>query len=276
MALTIAQHMLKANKKWVEEMGLDSSAMKVERPLIAAAGLDSQLLQISVSADWSQSVVSLAFFSVDGRSQKTIEHGSCLVKLTPRQTWVEDWRRYTFLIQSRVASLHQSVDEGKSHKLKRGLAYKLFGALIDYSSSYRGMQEVVLNSDELEATAKVIFQIDDQGCRWNPCWIDSLGHIAGFVMNGSDKFDSKDQVFINHGWDAMRCAKRLECGKTYQTYNRMQLKSGTMYAGDTYILDEGEIVAIFEGVKVRPRDAVHHWRVADPISVPRPASPSIR
>lgn len=254
MALTIAQHMLKANSMWTEEMGLDCGTMKVERPLIAAAGSDPQLLRVSASADWSQGVVSLSFFSVNARSQKTADHATCLVKLTSRQTWVEDWKRNTYLIKSRISSLHQGVDGGESHKLKRGIVYKLFSAFVDYSSRYQGMQEVVLDSDGLEATAQVVFQVGDEGFNWNPCWIDSLGHLAGFIMNGNDNAHSKDQVFVNHGWDAMRCAKRLEYGKTYQTYNKMQLVNGTMYIGDTYILDDGVIVAIFEGVKVRRKN----------------------
>lgn len=51
----------------------------------------------------------------------------------------------------------------------------------------------------------------------------------------------------------MRCANRIEYDKTYQTYNKMipQDDDGAMYAGDTYILENGKIVAIFEGVKVR-------------------------
>ena len=276
MALTIVQYMLKANGSWSEDTGLDCNTMKVERPLIALHDANSQLLRVSAKADWSQRTVSLTFFSFTARSQKTVDHATCLVKLTPRQTWAEDWRRNTYLIQSRISALHRNVNEGKSHKLKRGLVYKLFTALVDYSSPYQGIQEVVLDSDELEATARVVFQVNDEGYRWNPCWIDSLGHIAGFVMNGNENIYSKDEVFVNHGWDAMRCIRKFEYGKTYQTYNKMQLQSGTLFVGDTYVLDKDEIVAIFEGVKVRWRGAVHECRriLTDAIAVPRSPSPS--
>lgn len=69
-------------------------------------------------------------------------------------------------------------------------------------------------------------------------------------MNGNDNISSKEQVFVNHGWDAVRCGKPIEHGKTYTTYNRMQLESRTIYAGDTYVYEGQELVAIFEGVKV--------------------------
>ena len=243
--------MLKANNAWTETTGLDCSTVKVERPLIASANNGSQLLRVSASAGWSKNIISLAFFSVNASSRKIADHATCLVKITENQTWIEDWKRNAYLIKSRITSLRQDVDGGNSHKMKRGMVYKLFGSLVDYDARYQGMQEVVLDSSGLEATAKVVFQVGDEGYDWNPSWIDSLGHIAGFIMNGNDHIHSKDQVFINHGWDNMRCATRFEHGKTYQTYNKMQLASGTMYVGDTYILDEGKVVAIFEGVKVR-------------------------
>ncbi|KAL9618840.1 MAG: hypothetical protein Q9160_006499 [Pyrenula sp. 1 TL-2023] len=249
MAFTVAQYMLKSNDKWTQDTGLDCGAVKIDRPLVAIPDIGPDLLRVSATADWSLGSISLTFFSVGTPLKSTVQHATCVVNIAPRQTWTEDWKRNVYLIQGRISSLHKNVDEGRSHKLKRGLAYKLFGSLVDYENRYQGMQQVVLDSEGLEATAKVIFQVNDEGCLYNPCWIDSLGHISGFIMNGNDNVHSKEQVFINHGWDALRFSKKLEYGKTYETYNKMQHKSGTMYVGDTYVLDEGEIVAIMEGIK---------------------------
>ena len=246
----MVEYMLKANDIQSDTTGLDAGDMKVEKPLIAVPDSGPQLLRISASADWSTNVVSLAFYSVNDQGKKLANHATCQVRITPKQTWLLDWNRNSYLIKSRIASLHKGVDEGESHKMKRGIVYKLFSALVDYDSSYRGMQEVVLDSSELEATAKVSFQVEDEGFNFNPRWIDSLGHIAGFIMNGNDNIYSKEQVFVNHGWDAMRFSTKFSKGKTYQTYNKMQLASGTMYIGDTYILEEGNVVAVFEGIKV--------------------------
>lgn len=91
----------------------------------------------------------------------------------------EEWKRNSYLIQSRVTALRHGVDGGDSHLLKKGIVYKLFSSLVEYDSAYQGMQEVVLDSKQLEATAKVKFQVDDEGFYFNPRWVDSLGHIAG-------------------------------------------------------------------------------------------------
>ncbi|EED15857.1 hypothetical protein TSTA_009770 [Talaromyces stipitatus ATCC 10500] len=112
------------------------------------------------------------------------------------------------------------------------------------------MQEVTLDSDEHEATTRVEFQVDDCGFRLNPCWVDSLGHIAGFIMNASDATPTKPQIFINHGWDQMCCAIEFEKGVQYHVYKRMQLENGTTYAGDTYIFKDNSLVAIYEGIRI--------------------------
>jgi naphtho-gamma-pyrone polyketide synthase len=156
------------------------------------------------------------------------------------------------LINHRIDSLNRGVNGGQSHKIKRSMAYKLFGAVVKYDEAYQGMEEVVLDSEMFEATARVKFQTTESQGKFNvgPYWIDSLGHIAGFIMNASDSTDPSIQVFINHGWDRLRCAKTFSREKTYQTYNKMQSIGGTLYSDDTYILEEGSVIAVFEGVKV--------------------------
>ena len=252
MALTIAKHMLRTRTKGLlnEKVGLNCGTMSVQRPLIARSDATSQLLRVAAGASWGKKEISLKFFSVEASGRKLADHASCTVHFTESQNWLDEWKHNAYLITSRISSLHAAVDSGASHKLKRGLAYKLFSSLVDYAPSYQGMEQVVLDSEMLEATAEVIFQVGDQGFDWNPCWIDSLGHIAGFIMNGNDNIYSKDQVLINHGWKSMRVGRPVESGKSYTTYNRMQLESGTTYSGNTYIFEGKELIAIFEGVTV--------------------------
>ena len=246
--MTIANYMLKTNNVQSDNPGFDVADMIVGRSLIWVSS-SAQILRVSASAEWSTNTISLAFYSINAQGRKIADHATCKVRITTSQAWLQDWKRNSYLFTSRIKALQHGVDHGCSHKMKRGIVYKLFSALVDYSPPYQGMQEVVLDSDELEATAQVSFGVGDEGFYFNPCWIDSLGHIAGFIMNGNHNVQSKDQVFINHGWDTMRCAIQFAKGKKYQSYNKMQLVGDRMYSGDTYILDEGKIVAIFEGVK---------------------------
>ncbi|PYI09332.1 ketoacyl-synt-domain-containing protein [Aspergillus sclerotiicarbonarius CBS 121057] len=250
IALTIAKHMMQAIGKDIDTAGLDVADMQVQTPLVSRPDADAQLFRVSASANWDGNVISFRLYSVNRDGKKTADHAAFVVRITKNvETWLAEWKRHAHLVHSRIAALHASAEEGDAHKLKRRLAYQLFSALVQYGPSYQGMQEVVLDSDHHEATARISFQIDEDGFVFNPCWVDSLGHIAGFIMNASDATPSKEQVFINHGWERMRCAARFAKGKQYQVYNRMQLETGTTYVGDTYIFEGETVVALYQGIR---------------------------
>jgi naphtho-gamma-pyrone polyketide synthase len=257
IALTLANYMLLEgpNNSPIATTGLEVTDVLVENPLIARPNETTHRFRVSATAEWSSHLISMAIFSVDGNGKCTTSHGKLDVRVAPQQRWLDEWKRNTHLITARIDTLDRSIrspdGNNDSHLIKRGMAYKLFGALVDYSKEYQGMAEVILDSKRLEAVSTVEFQVGPEGFHLNPKWIDSLGHIAGFIMNANDGVDSKTLVFINHGWERMRIAEPIQEGKTYRAYNRMQLVDKTTYAGDTYILERDRIVAIFEGVTVR-------------------------
>lgn len=249
----MATALVEANTS-VKFTGFDVSDVKIDRPLVALPSETSHLFRVSASVEWASQFVSLSIYSVNNLGNKIISHATVNVRLVVDRTqWLAEWNPMAYLINGRIASLERGVNQGNSHKLKRSMVYKLFSSIVDYSSEYQGMQEVILDSEELEATAKVSFQVDSQGFVMNPRWIDSLGHLAGFIMNGNETIQSDKQVFINHGWSHLRFGEIPVQGKVYTTYNKMQLVSGKLYAGDTYVLDDGRIVAVFEKVAVSPR-----------------------
>ncbi|XP_044721728.1 starter unit:ACP transacylase in aflatoxin biosynthesis domain-containing protein [Hirsutella rhossiliensis] len=248
VALTVAKTLVQGNAA-ASFTGFDVCDMKIDRPLIALPSETSHLFRVSATADWTSQIISLSIYSVGASGTMTMSHASVNVRLsTDKAAWLNEWKPMAYLINGRIASLERGVISGNCHRLKRAMVYKLFGSLVDYSDGYQGMQEVILDSEELEATAKVSFRVDDQGFVVNPQWIDSLGHLAGFIMNGNEHVQSDKQVFINHGWNRLRFAETPEKGKVYTTYNRMQLVEGKLYAGDTYILDGDRIVGVFDKV----------------------------
>lgn len=265
LALTLANYMLLESPQNLSPTttGFEVNNVRVDNPLIARLNETTHRFRVTARTEWSSRVIFVAIFSVDGNGKRTTSHAKLDIRVTPQQNWLNEWKRNTYLITARIEALNQSIrghERGNnSHMIKRGMAYKLFGALVQYNKEYQGMAEVVLDSKRLEAVATVELQVGQQGFHLNPKWIDSLGHIAGFIMNANDGVDSRTQVFINHGWERMRIAERIEEGKTYHAYNCMQLVENTTYAGDTYILEGGRIVAIFEGVTVCstvPRESI--------------------
>ncbi|KAM3427380.1 hypothetical protein NHJ13734_009003 [Beauveria thailandica] len=229
--------------------GFEVCDVKVDHPLIALLSETSRLFRVSATADWASQLISISIYSVDDDGNTTAHHAKANVRLIiDKAVWLAEWKPMAYLIRGRIASLERGVANGNSHKLKRSMVYKLFTSIVDYSYEYQGMQEVILDSDELEATAKVSFRVDHQGFIMNPHWIDSLGHLAGFIMNGNEFTQSDKQVFINHGWGRLRFGETPCEGKIYTTYTKMQLVESKLYVGDTYVLDGERIVAMFDKV----------------------------
>jgi naphtho-gamma-pyrone polyketide synthase len=249
VALTLANYMLvhSPNAFDIDTTGLDVANVVVDKPLLAVPTETNHSFRASATTTWSSNTISMAIFSVDSTGKRTASHCKLDVHITPQQRWLNEWKRNTHFVTSRIEALTQSKD---NHMIRRGMAYKLFGAVVEYSREYQGMSAVVLDSKNLEAVSTVNFQVGQQGFHVNPKWIDSLGHIAGFIMNANDDVDSRATVFINHGWERMRIAEPFEEGKKYRAYNRMQLVEKTTYIGDTYVLEGDRLVAIFEGVTV--------------------------
>ncbi|RPB26895.1 conidial pigment polyketide synthase PksP/Alb1 [Terfezia boudieri ATCC MYA-4762] len=261
IAFTLGDYLLVQSGCDTNKTAMDISKMVVDKPLIARSQPTSrQLFRVSVNADWISQTARVQLYSVTDEGKKSTDHAKCIIKFVENNTWLEKWKRNEYLIQARIDRLHSGVEGGQSHKIKRGMAYKLFSAFVEYDQRYRGMEEVTLDSAAYEATARVKFQASEKDGNYyfSPYWIDSLGQLSGFTMNANDVVDSKTQVFVNHGWESMRCAKRFSVDKTYQTYVKMQNVGGTMFSGDVYILEEGTIVAVFRGSKFQgvPRKVI--------------------
>jgi iterative type I PKS product template protein len=251
IALTLAKLLVDGNESSTFS-GFDVCDVKVNRPLVLQPSVTSQLFRVSATADWPSKLISVSIYSVDQGGKALADHVTLKVRLVENtSTWLAEWTRMAYLINARISSLRQGVVNGRMHHLKRPMVYKLFTSIVDYCPEYQGLEEVILDSDELEAVAQVSFQVDQDGYNVPPFWIDSLGQIAGFIMNGNEHLQADKQVFINHGWGSMRFGEPLQREKVYTTYNRMQLIEGTLYAGDTYILDGNRIVAVYERVTVR-------------------------
>ncbi|KAH8702107.1 conidial pigment polyketide synthase PksP/Alb1 [Talaromyces proteolyticus] len=248
IAQTLAEYLIENFKPDMKGMGLDVADMVVPKPLIYK-NAGPQLLRIATTADWVSGKMSVQYYSVNSDGKKMLDHASCTVKLFDCDSAREEWRRNSYLIRRSVDRLFQSAAEGESHKLGRGMAYKLFGALVDYGSRYKSMKEVILDSEQYEATACVKFSAEPANFHRNPFWIDSLGHLTGFTMNANDATDSANYVYVNHGWDSMRCIKKFSADSTYRNYVKMQPWQGTIYSGDVYVFEEDEIIAVYGGVK---------------------------
>jgi iron transport multicopper oxidase len=276
MAMTVCDYAYKLVRPNDTNAIMNISNMQVPKPLIASPEGKSQILRLTAKLDASKSRADLVFSSGEGNDR--VEHAHCQVLVENSERCLSDWARQAYLIQSRIDWLKGAENQGKAHKIGRGLAYKLFAALVDYDKRYRGMEEVILHSENMEATARVVFQTTETDGNFfcSPYWIDSVAHISGFIVNGSDAVNSQENVYISHGWESLQFAEPLAAGKTYRSYVRMQPQPGKIMAGDVYVFDGERIVASVGGLKFQciPRRVLNTF--LPPVGAARTAIPAGR
>lgn len=278
MAMTVCDYAYKLVRPDTKDIGMNVCHMEVPKSLIFDEMLDSHDLKISVKANIALGSADLVFST--GEGAKKTEHAFCKVEYGNGEDWLNEFERVNYLIKSRIDALMEAEKTGKASKIGRGLAYKLFQALVDYQKEYRGMDEVILDSATCEATAKVTFQTTEKDGTFyfNPYWIDSLCHISGFILNGTDAIDSREQVFVSHGWGSMRFPVKLDASKSYRTYIRMQNVKGTkMMSGDAYVYDGDQIVGVagdirFQCIPRRVLNMVLPPRGSASVAAPVPAA----
>ncbi|OOQ85606.1 Conidial yellow pigment biosynthesis polyketide synthase [Penicillium brasilianum] len=247
IAQTLGEFLVEKYKPEWKDRGFNVCDVVVPKPLIAKGG--KQLFRVSATANWPEESAKMQVWSVTPEGKKILDHASCTIKFFDTSVAELEWKRSAYLIKRSIEHLKESTETGQAHRMKRGMVYKLFSALVEYDENYKSIQEVILDSDQHEATALVKFQAPPGNYHRNPFWIDSIGHLSGFIMNASDATDSKNLVYVNHGWDSMRCLKKFDPNVTYRTYVRMQPWQNSIYAGDVYLFDGDDIVAVYGGVQ---------------------------
>ncbi|EKD13976.1 polyketide synthase [Drepanopeziza brunnea f. sp. 'multigermtubi' MB_m1] len=252
MAMTLCDYAYKtarpdAPKPYVNIMNMENHKTLI---LNVTKSSPSQIVRVEAKLDFASGKGEM-FFRAVGSDGSLVDHSRCDINYEDPAAWTKEWERQKFLVQTRVDMLKNG---GKGiHTVQRGLAYKLFSALVTYDDKFRGMEEVILNSDALEATSVVNFQASSKDGNFfmSPYFIDSVCHITGFIMNANDAVDSKKQVYISHGWETLRFAKPLEADKQYRSYCRMQpvAGAGKMVAGDVYVFEGDDIIGVAGGVR---------------------------
>jgi iterative type I PKS product template protein len=280
MAMTVCEYAYKLLRPGTEKIGCNVAKMEVPKTLIFNDTADSHILRLTVTANAKLGYADLVFHTGEG-ARKT-EHAMCKVYYGSPDEWQNEFDRVAYLIKSRVDALMEAEQRGTASKLGRGLAYKLFTALVDYAPRYRGMEEVILDSATCEATAKIRFQTTEQDGTFlfSPFHIDSLCHISGFIINGTDAVDSREQVYISHGWGSMRFSEIPNANKEYRSYIRMQPAKGSkMMVGDAYVFDGDKIIGMtgdikFQAIPRKVLDLMLPPRGAQALAPKAPARPA--
>ena len=253
MALTVGDYIYQQANPGTETPGINVCDMQVPKPFIAQIPQpqQGQHIEMEANADLATNTVRVQFRSVQPNGEKIQDHAHCMIRYEDKQHWAAEWTRYNFMVRGQMDMLHQKTSTGGAHKIQRGMAYKLFKALVNYDDKYRAMSEVVLDGQTTEASAMLEFPTkpDDGDFYCVPYHIDGACHISGFICNASDLLDSEQSVYVSHGWGAMKFSRPLTAGMKLRNYVRMQPEPNNVRKGDVYILEGDDIIAVCEGIK---------------------------
>lgn len=248
MALTVASHLFQQLCVDKAIPVMDVVNMQVLKPFLLNEKHNRMFI---TSAQATMQSVTVHFYTVDKTSRsKQTDHAKCEIHFEELNTWKTKWRRTSYFVDQQLDALEAAAGAGKAHRLPRELVYRKFGSFVDYDSAYQGIQEMVLHSDLLEASAKVVLGPTEDGFVYQvpPTWVDSLCHLTGAILHISDTID-KSFVFISHGWESIRLVRELRAGTTYRTYARMQEVSEGFMEGDVWIFIGKTVIGVVEGIK---------------------------
>ncbi|KKA17749.1 Polyketide synthase, partial [Rasamsonia emersonii CBS 393.64] len=233
IALTIADYIRKNYPVEGPSSGISVGPMQILHPITLPRVFpqERKLLRMRAVADLATGKGTVEF-GLDSRERGNDEpNAKCSIQYAESNAWLAKWSQSSYLVRNRIDSLSRGITEGTTHRILRGMAYKLFSSLVEYDRKYQGMQEVLINTEELEAVATLqLYSGTDAGSFFcNPLWIDSLMHLSGFIMNATDALDSRGAVFISHGWESFRLAREIDPSRTYRVHVKMQPLQGTVY-----------------------------------------------
>ena len=254
IAFTLGEYLFKKFKPNAKNVEMNVANLEVLKGLVAQKNTKSpQLIQVSsITSDINAGVVDLKWYTV--RSNGIVEEdpfASANIYYGDSTEWLRSWVPATHLVQGRIHALERLAKEGIANRFSHNMAYRLFANnLVNYSNKYRGMQSIVLH--DLEAFADITLSTE-KGGTWTipPYYIDSVVHLAGFIMNCSDAMDTKANFCVTPGWSSFRMARPLIAGSKFRSYVKMlpALEDPTLYSGDVYILQDDIIVGMASQMK---------------------------
>ncbi|KAI4192427.1 MAG: hypothetical protein LQ346_004318 [Caloplaca aetnensis] len=251
IALSMGTYLLKRYRSDQAENLVDVSDMTISKALILRTGVAQQLLQAHAEVDWSSNTTSVKFMSFDA-SQKLQEHSRCVVCFKDRSL-LQKLQQDATSVKQKMQSLREGTMTGAAARFNRPMVYRAIRPLARFHDDYRAIDEIMLNSNTLEASSRLSFGSVKRGGNYHthPAIIDALTQSCGFTMNCNDNTDLDTKVFMNHGWGTLQIFAPLDFEKTYTTYTRMVEGADKLWHGDVVIFDGDEVVAYFGQIAIQ-------------------------
>ena len=248
MAYTAAGYLFaKANPNKAALTDMSLHGLNITHPVVIDSPDQPKKIEVTATkldGDWS---VGITYRSGDSSQN---QNGSCQVRLGAKDSWKREVARSLHLVKKRTETVVKSSTCGDGHRLLKPIVYKLFSDLVSYGEGYQGLNEVFLDKDGREAVGRVKLGHHLEGGRFtqNPYWLDSIVHLAGFILNG-DVTKAVDIAFIATGFEALYAVEELSEDHQYTSYVCMQEgEKKDELLGDIYVFRGEVLVALCAGL----------------------------
>ncbi|RBR18739.1 uncharacterized protein FIESC28_05880 [Fusarium coffeatum] len=255
IAYTLGEYVTKQLGSPLKSESLSIKNLQVVKGLVVHNNTaKSQFIRVVARTSDIESGVSLGWYNIASiGSLESEPFATATVVCHEAPATLQSWTSISHLIESRINTLEDMANRGLATRFSRNMAYTLFAhSLVTYSEKYRGMQSVVMH--ELEGFAHVKLCTETKGV-WTipPHFIDSVAHLAGFIMNVSDSHDMTTQFCVTSGWESMCFAEPLNAGAELVSYVKMIpcKNEKDVFLGDVYVMSEGAIVGKVGGIRFK-------------------------
>jgi len=220
-ALTAAKYALEYSGRNVSTPSLTLHKPQLLVPLTKKlVGLDGQFFTSAVMDDPSSNTILVSFKATS--ANVSYDLGSIQVRLRDPQKAQNEWDKISFFIEAKMMERIRGCKNGSGHIMQPEIFYALFVNAVEFSPSFKGIQEAYIASDFQEAAAIVVLQNDPQGTQFtcSPYWTESLAHLAGFMVNGNPS-RSPNTTYIVMGFETSEQTVPFESGQKYLVYTRI-------------------------------------------------------
>ncbi|PNS21559.1 beta-ketoacyl-acyl-carrier-protein synthase II [Sphaceloma murrayae] len=253
ISMTIGEHV--KNILGGQNLGVEVSKMTIQSALVANEEGRPQILRTVGKINHKDKSVHITFHSVNKDGKATEQHSNTVVRLYDIEKVKKAALAKVPEVKNRIKTLKdQTNSTGSTFRFSKAMIYKMIGKLADFDPNYRGLSEITLDNDNMEATGFVTFKnvMNEGKYHTNPAFIDALSQLGGFVMNANEGVDLDKELFVNHGWENFQLFEPISPTMNYFSHVKMAEGADKLWSGDVFIFDEADkLVAIFTGVQLQ-------------------------
>jgi iterative type I PKS product template protein len=230
------------------KLATEITSLEIFSPLTSQPDAAFHSVEVQATNSMGPRFIQISIRSNTGSASQ--EHARCTMSFGESTQWISKWSRQVYLLEDRISRLMDYSASGVHH-LRKEMVYKLFSSIVQYREAYQSIMEIHMDNKLNEAVAKVRFRNTPKDCTftYDPCWLDCLAQVPGFILNGSVNIP-QDVMYMSTGCGSLQVSTEISGDKEYLCYVRMhQLKSSTGFVGDVSLIDGDKTVAVGTGLK---------------------------